>query len=100
MWCFREDDDGAWCFEVGTHSLMAMDTTQEASDVKGGKSRKQIVRRRGPEEAVTSSLQISRLFALSFIKAIKLSSMTASLGAPPHSGVHLSDKLRSFKDVV
>jgi len=79
---------------------MAMDKTQEASDVKGGKSRKHIVRRRGRGEAVASSLQISRLFALSFIKAIKLLSMTASLGAPPHSGVHLSDKLRSFKDFV
>jgi hypothetical protein len=100
MWCFREDEDRAWCFEVGTHSLTAMDKTQEVSDVKGGKSRKHIVRRCGPREAVTSSLQISRLFALSFIKAIKLSSITASLGAPPHSGVHMSDKLRSFKDFV
>jgi len=79
---------------------MAMDKTQDVSNVKGGKSRKHIVRRRGCGEAVTSSLQISRLFALSFIKAIKLSSMTASLGAPPHSGVHLSDKLRSFKHFV
>jgi hypothetical protein len=79
---------------------MVMDKTQEASDAKGGKSRKHIVRRRGRGEAVTSSLQISRLFVLSFIKAIKLLSMTASLGAPLHSGVHLSDKLGSFKDFI
>jgi hypothetical protein len=91
MWCFREDEDRVWCFEVGTHSLlMAMNKTQEGSDVKGGKIRKHFIWRRGLGEAVTSNLQISRLFALSFIKAIELLSMTASLGAPPHSGVHLS----------
>jgi hypothetical protein len=76
---------------------MAVDKTQEASDVNDGNARKHIVRRRGPEEAATSTLQISILLALSFITAIKLLSMTASFGAPPHSGVHLSDKLRSFR---
>jgi hypothetical protein len=77
---------------------MAEDKTQEASDVNDGNSRKHIVRRSGSEEAATSSLQISILLALSFITAIKLLSMTVSFGAPPHSGVHLSDRLRSFRD--
>jgi hypothetical protein len=53
-------------------------------------------RGRPPGAAPVSSLQTSRLFVLSFISAIRSPSMTASFGAPPHRGVHLSDDSRSF----
>jgi hypothetical protein len=54
---------------------MAVDKAQEASDVNDGNSRKRIVLGRRPGEAASSSLQISRLLALSFIAAIELLSV-------------------------
>ena len=80
------------------HSLMPTDNIQEASDVSGGHSKRHIVRRFWLREAVISSLQISRLFTLSFITAIKSLSMATSYVVSAHGGVHLPDKLRSFRD--
>ena len=80
------------------HSLMPANNIQEASDVSGGHSKKHIVRRFWLREAVISSFRISRLFALSFITAIKFLSMATSYVVLAHSGAHLPDKLRRFRD--